>query len=88
MILNTGFGYVMQDGKKVSKFELPIGEHEFAFGLKIVEVSDKEALDLIQLDPVPPTQEQIAQDLKKKSAIDKLKALGLTIDEINALLGQ
>lgn len=42
---------------------------------------------LITPVPKPPTAEQQAQADAKQSALDKLAALGLTADEIKALVG-
>lgn len=38
-------------------------------------------------EPVEPTAEELQAATDKQSAVDKLTALGLTEDEINALIG-
>lgn len=38
-------------------------------------------------DPAVIVAEQYAKEAKKQSAMDKLMALGLTCDEVNALIG-
>lgn len=92
MILKTGFGYFVKDGKKVHKFVLKVGEHEVDSSYSVIEVSDQKALDAIVLDK---TNEQLALEEKgnkranlKASAIEKLKTVaGLSDEEINALVG-
>ena len=90
MNIITGYGYYVKDGKKVSKFNLPIGDHPDPIGYTFVEVANQQELDGITLDK---SDEQIAaeaaataQGLLKKSAISKLSALGLSTDEINAII--
>jgi hypothetical protein len=92
MFLNTGFGYYVDSkDRKVSKFELPKGEHPDPTGHTFVEVNSKEDLDKIILDR---SQAQIEADTlelqrtyHKNAALTKLKAIGLLPEEINALIG-
>lgn len=91
MNLKTGFGYFLKDGKKINKFELPLGDHpDPTNGASFVEVATREDLDAIVLDK---SDEQIAAEnsyKEKMAARDsgkaKLKALGLTDEEISALI--
>lgn len=41
----------------------------------------------LPVPPEPPTAEQLEKQAAKESALTKLTALGLTTDEVNALLG-
>jgi hypothetical protein len=50
MKVKTGFGYFVKDFKKISKYELPVGEHQDPSGCSFVEVPDKATLDSIVLD--------------------------------------
>lgn len=91
MLLKTGFGYYVEDGKKTHKFVLSVGEHEVPDGCDVVEVANQDALDKIVLDK---SDEEIAAEKSaavtiknRTSAIAKLKAVGLTDDEIKALVG-
>lgn len=86
MILNTGIGYFVENGKIISKFDLPVGEHpDPRPGLTIVELSTREALDAVEvyIPPLPP--EVLEKEAQRASARSKLKALGLTDEEIKAL---
>jgi len=90
MIINTGFGYYVKDGKKLHKYELPKGEHPDPIGYTFIEVANQEELDTIILDK---SDEQIllekSIDMKrqfKEAAIKKLVMIGLSNDEVNALI--
>lgn len=93
MILKTGFGYYVKDGKKVSKFELTPGYHpDPKEGYSVVEVNSQEELDGIVLEK---SNEQLDREKAREgrkmlanNAREKIKKIvGLTDDEINALLG-
>lgn len=93
MLLKTGFGYYVKNGKKVCKFELPIGNHpDPDEGHTWVEVVNKIELDKIILDK---SDEQIVREESARnkkiladSAKQKLKTIaGLTDEEITALTG-
>lgn len=91
MILKTGKGYYVRDGKKLRKFDLPIGEHPDPIGYTFVEVANQTELDAIVLDKSDAqlaAEAQIAQrEEYKKSAFLKLKGLGLNDNEVRALTG-
>ena len=58
MQITTGYGYYVQNGVIINKYELPIGTHtEPGNGITNVEVADQAALDAIV---VPPTPAQVA----------------------------
>lgn len=92
MLLKTGLGYVVKDGKKIKKFDLPIGNHPDPVGMSFVEVADRAAFDSIVLEK---SDEQIEHEknvekknVHKGKAIEKLKTVaGLTDDEVSSLLG-
>lgn len=50
--VTTGYGYYVVAGKKVAKYELPLGTHNVADGTTIIETS-KPALDGVILDKDP-----------------------------------
>jgi hypothetical protein len=50
MNITTGFGYFVKNGKKISKYELAIGEHPNPTGCSFIEVQDKATLDTVILD--------------------------------------
>ena len=91
MLLKTGFGVFIKNGKKLRKFILTPGEHPDPVGYSYQEVGSQAELDALVLDK---SDEQIAHennrattDKLKKSGRDKLKQAGLTDDELNALFG-
>lgn len=91
MQVTTGFGYFVKDGKKLRKYEFPIGKHQLPDGYSYVEVANQKELDAILLDK---TDEQIARETHfakmaelKQSAIKKLTDLGLSTEEISAFTG-
>jgi len=92
MNLNTGFGYYVKNGKKLRKFELSTGYHPDPVGYEYVEVNSKEELDRIVLDKSDEQiayEEQIAQkESHRNNALKKLQNMGLTADEINAIIGE
>lgn len=89
MLLKTGFGYYVKNGRKLGKFELPLGNHPDPIGHDFIEVANKSELDKIKLDKSDEQlalEESVAQkELLRNSAIIKLKALGLTEEEIKAI---
>ena len=87
MQLKTGFGYyVAPDGRKLHKFELPIGNHPDPVGFTVVEVANKAALDAITLDQSDAQKAAQAKEILKASAMRKISAVaGLTADEIAAM---
>ncbi len=92
MILKTGFGVFIKNGKKLRKFELAPGEHPNPIGFTYEEVSSRAELDKIVLDK---SDEQIAHEIyceNRKNlrikAVEKLKTVvGLNDDEIKSLFG-
>lgn len=91
MLVTTGFGYFTKDGVIVGKYEFPAGEHKIKEGYEFIEVADKAALDEIV---IAETQEEIEAKANKavkialrSTAKSKLKALGLTEDEIVEMFG-
>ena len=59
MNITTGYGYYIDsNGKKISKYVLPVGTHPDPVGLTSVEVSSKAALDAVTLDSVLTVAEQ------------------------------
>ena len=93
MIVKTGFGIFIKNGKKLKKYILTPGEHPDPIGYTYQEVNSQEELDKIVLDK---SDEQIAFENKQaltKSLIDsgkqKIKAqiTGITDEELNALFG-
>lgn len=58
MTVTTGYGYFTKDGKIVSKYVLPIGEHPAPIGYGWEEVATSSALDAIEVynPPIPPEQ--------------------------------
>lgn len=91
MKITTGFGYYVKDGKKLRRYNLPLGDHPDPVGHEFVEVANQLELNAIVLDK---SDEQIAREQKhinkqalKYSAIAKLTALGLTSEEALALIG-
>jgi hypothetical protein len=50
MIVTTGFGFYKKDDKIIMKYEFPIGEHPDPIGFTVTEVTDKQALDAVQID--------------------------------------
>lgn len=92
MLLKTGFGYyVAPDGRKLHKFELPIGQHPNPEGFEVVEVASKSELDQIVLDKsdIQIAAEKSFEDMKRlrESGKQKLAALGLINEEIRAMIG-
>lgn len=88
MKVKTGFGYFKdKDNHIVSKYELPIGEHPLKDDYSYVEVATKEELNNIEIyeDPIE-IQKQQKRIQDRINAINKLKNLGLTQDEIEALI--
>ena len=91
MEVTTGFGYLVKDGLRISKYELPIGKHPtLPDGMSFVEVRDKETLEAINLDK---TSEQISfekdkmdKEKKRQPVIDKLKSLGFSDEEISVFV--
>lgn len=91
MKITTGFGYFIKDGLRVSKYELPPGEHpDLPLGMSFVEVADKSSLDMVSLDK---TAEQVQVDKetenqlkKRQGVIDKLKSLGFSDEEISVFV--
>lgn len=54
MKVTTGFGYFVENGLKISKYVLPIGEHKSVReGVSFVEVESEEALNAVVLDKTP-----------------------------------
>lgn len=91
MILNTGFGILVKNGKKLRKFELTPGEHNFSNEFTVQEVANRAELDAIVLDK---SDEQISfeksmaqRQTLRDSALLKLKGIGITNEELNALFG-
>lgn len=91
MIVKTGFGYYIKNGKKTDKYELPLGEHPDPIGYTVVEVANQQELDKIILDKSDAQilfeQAQIQRENLKKVARAKLNLLGLKDEEVNALIG-
>jgi len=88
-IVKTGYGYFKdKDGHIVAKAELPKGKHPLKEGYTYHEVATKEELDAIEVyePPIVETEEEMQRKLLRQSAIAKLKALGLTDEEIEALI--
>ena len=90
MRIQTGFGYYIKDGKKLHKYKLPKGEHPDPIGYTFVEVNNQKELDDIVLDK---SDEQVlfekSNDMKNQlriTAIKKLAMIGLSQDEVNALV--
>lgn len=50
MIVKTGYGYFLKDGKIVMKYDLPIGAHKDPEGLEVVEVNGAQELAGIEVD--------------------------------------
>lgn len=70
MVVKTGFGYyVDSQGHKVSKYELPAGEHPLKDGFTYVECANKEALDAIELwvDPAVIEKAEIEGKIHAKA---------------------
>lgn len=80
--VKTGFGYYVDSaGHKITKAELPVGEHPLADDFTYVEVANKEALDAIELyvDPAALEREKNEQKIAtwtRRAAIDALIAEG------------
>lgn len=72
MLVKTGFGYYVKDGLKVSKYELPVGNHPLEEGLNFIEVDGKDDLDKIVLDKLPMTPER-----EKESILARLQKIDL-----------
>lgn len=72
MNILTGFGYYVQNGLKISKYELPVGNHpDPDTGITFVEVASQAALNAIVLDTIPLTvAQQKAQILAELADID------------------
>ena len=86
----TTYGYFRdREGHIVAKAELPKGKHPLKEGYTYHEVATKEELDAIEVyePPIVETEEERQRKLLRQSAIAKLKALGLTDEEIGAILG-
>lgn len=81
MNILTGYGYIKKDNKIISKYELPIGNHNFSNDYEVIEVESKEALDLIEVPAQPLTDEQqkeiLIQQEQRKIAIANLKTKGI-----------
>lgn len=61
MELKTGIGYIVKNGLKVGKFDLPIGFHKDPTDSSdFVEVKDRKEFEAIVLDPEPLTKDQEA----------------------------
>lgn len=90
MIVNTGFGYYVKNGKKLHKYELPKGYHPDPVGYEVVEVFDQASLDTIILDKSDAQLQAETLDAQrtfhKNAGLTKLKSLGLLPEEINALI--
>lgn len=89
----TGKGYyVSPDGRKFHKFDLPLGSHPDPDGHSFVEVSsDKEFNDIVldKTDADIAIEKQNSHNVELiKSAKSKLIALGLSDDEIKAMIGR
>ncbi len=57
--LKTGLGYIKnKEGKIISKFDLPIGEHNFPDDVEVVEVESREELAKIEVAPEEPSFEE------------------------------
>jgi len=87
--VKTGYGYFKdKDGNIIAKAELPKGKHPAKEGYTYYEVASKEELDQIEVykPPIVETEEERQRKLLKQSAIAKLKTLGLTDDEIEAIV--
>ena len=86
--VKTGYGYFKdKDGNIVAKAELPKGKHPAKEGYTYYEVASKEELDQIEVYKPPETEEERQKKLLKQSAVAKLKSLGLTDGEIEAIIG-
>ena len=59
MKITTCFGYFVKNGKKIGKYELPVGNHPDPKGCDFIEVSSKEELSNITIDK---TDDQIAAE--------------------------
>lgn len=92
MIVKTGFGILIKDGKKLHKVELPLGEHREIGGYTYEEVSSKSELDKIFLDKsdrhlANEAKYQKSQELRK-GALEKIKkVIDLTDEELASLFG-
>jgi|GEM_PF-6197812 len=85
--VKTGYGYFKdKDGNIIAKAELPKGKHPTKEGYTYYEVATKEELDQIEVYKPPETKEEKQKKLLKQSAIAKFKTLGLTDEEIEALI--
>lgn len=90
MILRTGFGILIKNGKKLRKFELNPGEHPDPIGYIYQEVASRQELNTIILDKSDEIISRESEGYKKidliNSAKSKLKSI-LTDDELTALFG-
>lgn len=91
MLLKTGFGVFIKNGKKLRKFILTPGEHPDPIGYTYQEVNSQEELDKIVLDKSDEQVEFERKENVRQSLITsgkaKLKQSGLSDDELNALFG-
>jgi len=50
--LKTGLGYIKdKEGRIISKFDLPVGEHNFPDDVEVIEVESREELAKIEVVP-------------------------------------
>jgi hypothetical protein len=78
MKVNTGYGYIKDaNGKIISKYDLPRGEHPLSDGYTFVEVPSRNDLDKIQVDT--PKQKELTIE-------EKLEKLGITKEELKEIL--
>jgi hypothetical protein len=71
----TGFGVIRNDkGKVVSRFEFePESEHETSPGFSFEDVPDRAALDAVEIEKTPPTEEELAE----REIQEKLRVLAV-----------
>lgn len=62
---NTGMGYIMQLGKIVAKYELPIGTHQCNEGYSFFDVNSKAELDAVVIYKPVETKDMILERLEK-----------------------
>jgi len=89
--LKTGLGYIrrISDGKIITKFNLPAGKHPFPDDVEVIEVSSKEELEKIVVEPVMSQIYRVYQEIKlstgKTIKICLSEPVELTQEEIREL---
>lgn len=80
--LKTGLGYIKnKEGKIISKFDLPVGEHNFPDDVEVVEVENREELAKIEVVPEEPSIEEPTPSVDVIQEIENIKKDIQTIKE-------